>query len=157
MGSYRRTNFQYCYTRVLKLNKSQKKDESSTKTHSSKSHELNKVWPPPPVRRKPGHLNTPVHAGELLTSVNWLDAALGVPTGFVVGFILYAIVGVLVQAVKKPPSHRPEMLAICLLGLMLTAVAYTLIGRKYSLFGFTLWFGGVFFYSLMFFLAWCDV
>lgn len=113
------------------------------------------VWPPAPVRPELDAARTDPVANYLLTGINWLDAVLGVPCGFIIGFILWGIAGFVVQEVVPPPSHRPQVLTIWAIGAVLTAIAYLLISRKYSLFAVTMWLGGLPFYSVMLLLAWC--
>ncbi len=110
------------------------------------------IWPPPPTRPEPEPDCVPAYARKCFTGINWLDAVLGVPVGFLIGFLLYAAAGLLVQAVKGAPFHHAEMEAICVLGAGLTAAVF--VSRKYSLFGVTLWIGAVPFYGLMFLLEW---
>jgi len=114
------------------------------------------VWPPAPTRMEPPstEASTPNY---LLTGINWLDAALGIPCGFIIGFILWAIAGFIVKEIVPPPSHRPQVLAIWAIGAVLTATAYGTIARRYSLIAVTMWIGGLPFYLLMLFLAWCDI
>lgn len=110
------------------------------------------VWPPPP--KTPQRVVVPAHTLIYLTGRNWLDAVLGVPAGFFVGFVLFIMIGILLDSISKPPYHRPHMLAVLLIGLVLTSIFYYWVQRKYSLLAFTMWFGGIAFYGLMFLLAW---
>lgn len=113
----------------------------------------NEIWPPPPRQPVPKSVHVPDYAGEYLTGINWLDAVLGVPAGFVIGIIFWGTSLGLVQAVRGLPSHQRDMEAACVLGFLLTVVAYVLIGRKYSLFGFTMFIGGLPFYLVVYALA----
>ncbi len=45
------------------------------------------------------------------------------------------------------------MEAACVLGFLLTVAAYVFVGRKYSLFGFTMLIGGLSFYLLVYALT----
>ncbi len=111
------------------------------------------IWPPPPKMPHPQRVVTPVYAATYLTGINWLDAILGIPAGFLSGFTLYAVTALLADFISKPPTHRPKMLAICLVGLILISTFSYLTQRKYSLFAFTMWLGIVPFYLLMIILA----
>ena len=113
----------------------------------------NEIWPPPPKRPEPEPACAPVYVGEYLTGRNWLDAVLGVPAGFLIGAILWGIALYLIQAVRGLPSHQRDMEAACVLGFLLTVAAYVLVGRKYSLFGFTMIIGGFPFYFVVYALT----
>lgn len=113
------------------------------------------IWPPPPIRTEPGATKVSPVANYLLTGINWLDAVLGIPIGFVIAFVLWGISGFIVQEVVPPPSHRPQVFLIWAIGAVLTATVYLLVSRRYSLFAVTMWLGGVPFYLLMLLLVWC--
>ena len=113
------------------------------------------VWPPAPRQPRPNVLYMGGYGGELITGINWIDAVLGVPCGFFIAFILWAVSGIIVQAIYGLPTHRPQMLAISASGILSSAIAYVLIGRKFSLFGATMWIGGSpMFLLLLFFAFW---
>jgi len=99
--------------------------------------------------------NIPLHQNLYLTGINWLDALLGIPGGFFVGFALYFVGGIIVEAICGLPSHRPQMLASSSIGAVSTLIMHIMIGRKYSLLAFTMCLGSIPLYLLMFFLAWC--
>ena len=120
----------------------------------STSRKANDVWPPQPLLSEPEINKAPV-GGYLLTGMNWLDAVLGIPSGFMIGFALWGIAGLLVQEVVPPPSHRPQVLTIWAIGATLSAITYLLVARRYSLFAITMWIGALPFYLLLLFLAWC--
>ena len=111
------------------------------------------IWPPPPTRPEPQPNHTPTYAGKYLTGINWLDAVLGVPAGLLVGSLLWGITLSLVQAVRGLPSHQRDAEVACVLGFILTVAAYICVGRKYSLFGFTMIIGGFPFYLVVYALA----
>ena len=112
------------------------------------------VWPPAPAQMKPALKEAFPAPSYLLTGINWLDAVLGVPCGFMIGFILWGIAGFVVQEIVPPPSHRPQVIVIWIIGAILTATTYGTIARRYSLIAVTMWIGGLPFYLLMLFLAW---
>ena len=112
------------------------------------------VWPPPPIRSEPEVVKAPP-AKYLLTGINWLDAALGIPSGFIISFVLWGAAGIAVQTVIPPPSHEPQVLAIWVIGAVLTVATYLLVGRRYSLFAITMWVGGLPFLLFMLMLAFC--
>ncbi len=70
------------------------------------------------------------------------------------GFLLYGVFSLCFQLFCKPPWHQPQMLTMCSVGAILTTASYLLISRKYSLFAFTMWFGGIPLYAVLFLLAW---
>lgn len=120
---------------------------------NSPTDEGHTVWPPAPKQPRPNVLYMGGYGGELITGINWIDAVLGVPCGFFIGFILWVVSGIIIEIAYPPPVHQPQMLAESAVGSLLSAIAYVLIGRKFSLFGATMWIGGVPLHVLLFFMG----
>lgn len=85
-----------------------------------------------------------------LTKNRWLDLFLGLPVGFVVGFVCFLIVSIASQALRPPPVSDRRMWLDLATAAVLDVLICVVIIRKYPLIGVAMVFGSAVLFLFLF-------